>query len=230
MPTVQMASGSSGIGGVIQALSGTYVPQADGTYLVNVADAPDLLKAGFTYMANRSENYTFPLNPLVATSGQIVASVALSNGTLAIANQPDVMRPVQVIAGAGTVALTGGNLAVSYTGNDGQATVDNVSFVMGANVIQTVYLSKGVVRIASAILTGVAGGASPFIHLDTTSALAVPIDPGAKDFALFQEICSGVITTASVLLATVLGGFTPTTAPNHTVTYSVAYNFVSPNV
>ena len=126
MPTVQIAPGAGqGLGGVIQGLWGTYTPAADGSYTVDGRDVPPLLAQGFNYVKSLTNFYTTPIAPLAATVGRVVASGALSNGTVAISNQPDVMRPVTVEVGTGTAAITAGNVAVTYTGNDGVSATEN---------------------------------------------------------------------------------------------------------
>jgi hypothetical protein len=65
-----------------------------------------------------------------ATAGRIVASVALANGALAIANQPDTARQVDARVDPGAAAITAGTLTVTYAANDGTAAqVDVLSLV-----------------------------------------------------------------------------------------------------
>ena len=122
---IQVAAPSgAGLGGVIQGAYGNYQPAADGTYTVDTRDVPPLLVAGFSYVKQVTNNYTLPLAPLAAAVGAIVASGALSNGTVALTAGTDVMRPVDFEVGTGTTAITAGTATITYVGNDGQTTVD----------------------------------------------------------------------------------------------------------
>lgn len=225
MSLVVLAGGS--VGGTVQGNFGTYQQSASGNYTVDSRDAPALIASGMNYVTTPTRTYTPPAAPLVATSGKIVASVALSNGTLSIANQPDVPRPANIVIGTGTGAVSAGSLVLSYTGNDGSATVDTLSMVLGASAGNTLTTSKGMVKIASAVVSGIAGGTSPFIHIDTTAAISVPVDAGASGLAVYSETADGVAETVGTLAAA-LGSIAPTTAPNGTHTYSFGYTFTSP--
>lgn len=225
MSTVVLAGGP--VGGLVQGNFGSYPAASDGTYTVDARDAPALLALGMNYVKATVRSYTIPAAPLVATSGKIVASAALSNGGLTIANQPDVARPANVVIGTGTAAITAGSLAMTYTGNDGVVTTDTVSLVLAASSGNTISTSKGMQKIATMIVSGLAGGTSPFIHIDTTAAVSVPVDVGAVDFGVYGEIVDGAVETVGTL-ATALGSIAPTTAPNGTHLYSFNYNFVAP--
>jgi len=84
--------------------------------------------------------------------------------------------------------------------------------------------------VASAVVTGLAGGASPKIQLDTTADLAVPIPPGTVDATIIKESTDSADNSASATLGTLTtaGIWTPHTAPNGTHTFSIAYATVSP--
>lgn len=225
MTTVVLAGGP--VGGVVQGNFGTYQQGSDGNYTVDSRDAQSLLALGMNYVKATVRNYTPPAAPLVATSGKIVASVALSNGGLTIANQPDVMRPANIVIGTGTAPVTAGSLSMVYTANDGSSTTDTLSLVLAASAGNTLTTSKGMQKLATAIVSGLAGGTSPFIHIDTTGAISVPVDIGAVDFALYSEIVDGAAETIGTL-AVALGSVAPTTAPNGTHLYSFGYNFTAP--
>jgi len=226
MPTVQLAG--SAVGGLIQGAFGNYQPAADGTYTVDTRDAPPLLAAGMQYIKNVSDYYTLRKAPLAATTGQIVASGALSNGSVAVSNQPDVPRPVKLAIGTGTGAITGGNIAIAYYGNDGVLATENYSAVVGASAASTVYLTRGVAQISTIAVSGLVGGTAPFIRLDTTADLSVPVHPNTVDVVVFKEDVDLTSETVGPAVAGVLASLTPTTAPNATHTYGFGYSFVAP--
>jgi hypothetical protein len=226
MASVQMAA-AAGIGGVIQGLFGTYQPASDGSYTVDVRDAPGLLVIGMNYVKQLALNYTPPLAPAAATVAAIVSSGALSNGAVAVTAQPDIARPVNVEVGTGTGAITAGNVAVTYIGNDGLTGTDNISAVCGASASTTQSLSRGVVTISSITVSGLTGGTSPWIRLSTTAAISVPVSQGAIDVAFLREYDAGA-TVAVGTPATALASIAPTNAPNGTRTYSFVYSAVSP--
>jgi hypothetical protein len=225
---VQMAPGSSGVGGVIYGNFGTYTPASDGTYSVDTRDAPSLLAMGMGYVKTLVGYYTTPLAPAAAAAGAIVASVAISNATLTIAASPDVMRPVAVEVGAGTGAITAGQVAVTYVGNDGQSGTDTVNLAAAASSGFTQTLSRGVMTMTSAIVTGFAqNGTGAFIRLNTLAQLSMPVGPNSTDFSVKREYDAGA-TVAVGTLSTALGSIAPTNAPNATRTYSFAYDYTSP--
>lgn len=225
---VQVAAPSnSGLGGVIFGAFGTYQPASDGSYSVDSRDAIVLLSTGYSYVKQLSNAYTLPLAPLAAGVGHVVASGALSNGTVAVSNQPDVMRPVNVEVGTGTLAITAGNVAVTYTGNDGTVGTDNFSTVCALSTAVTQGLSRGVDAISSIVVSGLVGGVSPWIRLSTTAGVSVPVGAGAIDVTFTREYDAGATIAIGTPVAA-LGSINPTTAPNGTVTYSFAYTFTSP--
>jgi hypothetical protein len=226
MTTVKLAG--NGFGGVIQGAYGTYNIALDGSFTVDTRDAPPLLQQGMAYVTVSTEQYTTPLPPPAAAVGAIVASVGLSNGTLTIASSPSIPRPVAVVVGTGTTAITAGNVTVTYVGNDGQTDVDVFSLACAASSTTTQLLSRGVDTITSAVVTGLTGGTSPFIHLDTTAALSLPVAPGAIDFAVQREYDGGATVAVGTVLSTPIGSITTTTAPNGTLNYSFVYVFTAP--
>lgn len=223
---VQLA-GNSLLGGVIQGNFGNYTPAADGTWTVDARDAPSLLAQGFNYVKITSRSVTLALAPAAAAIGAVVASGALSNGSVSVTAQPDTARPVNFEVGTGTTAITAGNAAITYVGNDGQTTTDNVSLVCALSSAVTHGLSKGVLSVSSVVISGLVGGTSPWRRMSTTAGVSVPVDPGAVDFSVIREYDAGA-TIAVGTLASALGSINPTTAPNGTVTYSFNYNYVSP--
>jgi hypothetical protein len=226
MSQVQLAA--NGIGGTVQGAYGTYGIASDSTFTVDTRDAAAMLALGMTYITKNNKSFTLPAAPLVATTGKIVASVALSNGGLTIANQPDVMRPASVIVGTGTSAISAGSLAMTYTANDGTVTTDTFSLATPASANVTQLTSKGMVKVATAIVSGLAGGTSPFIYVNTIAALSVPVDPGAVDFSVYSETADGAQETVGTL-STALGSIAPTTVANGTHTFSFGYTYNAPS-
>ena len=226
MATVKLSSAGSSLGGVIQGNYGIYTIGSDGTVLVDARDAPPLLAQGLNYVNVFNSTYTLPKAPAAASAGAVVSSVALSNGTLSIAASPDVMRPVIVEVFNGTGPITAGTLAVTYVANDGTTQNDNISLVCGASTSATTALSKGVLTVSSATVSGLVGGTSPGIRLSTIAAVSLPVGPNAVDFAVTREYDAGATVAVGTVYAASLASITPTTAPNGTVTYSFVYGTV----
>jgi hypothetical protein len=225
MGMVQLAG--NGFGGVVQGNFGIYQVATDGTFTVDARDAPSMLTLGMAYTKQINTSYTLPLAPGAAAVGNIVASGALSNGTIAITANPDVMRPVNIEVGTGTLPITAGTIAVTYTGNDGTVGTDTFSAVCAASTAVTQGLSRGVSTISSIVASGVVGGVAPWRRMSTTAAVAVPVGANVIDVSFIREYDAG----ATIALGTpgvALGSIAPTTAPNGTVTYSFAYDYVSP--
>lgn len=216
------------IGGTIQTQnSGTVVVAADGTVTVNSLDAPDLLRAGATFVNVRTGFVYYPA-PLAATVGQLVASTALSNGTLSIAHQPDVPRQAAMIVVPGTTAITAGTLTLNYVAADGTTQVDALSLVTAVSTNLTTNASKGVMFINSAVVAGLAGGTSPAIELNTTALVAMPVDANAVDVVVVSEVDSGTPHTPSTTIVN-QSCFATSSAPNGTINYSLGFTFTAPN-
>lgn len=228
MPTVQLAG--NGFGGVVQGNFGNYQAASDGSFTVDARDAPSLLAQGMAYVKQTSRAYALPLAPAAASVGGLLASGALSNGSVSLTTQPDTMRPVNFEWGTGTTAITAGTAVITYTGNDGVVGSDTISLVTALSTANTVALSRGVQSIAASgiVISGLVGGTSPWRRVSTTAGLAVPVDPNAVDFVVNREYDAGATIAVGALISTVLGGITPTTAPNATVTYSFNYSYLSP--
>lgn len=226
MATVKLSA--NGFGGVIQGEYGTYVPAADGTVIVDTRDLQSMLRMGMANVNLTTAQYTTPAPPLAATLGAIVASGALSNGTVAVTANPTLMRPVNVVVGTGTTAITAGSIAVSYYGNDGVLATDTLALNCALSSSVTQGLSRGVDTISSIVVSGLVGGTAPYLRLDTTTAISIPVSPGAGDVTIQREYDGGA-TVAVGAAAVALASFTPTTAPNGTLNYSVMYNYIAPN-
>jgi hypothetical protein len=226
MATVTLAG--NGTASQVQGLYGTYQAASDGTFVVDTRDAPTLIGLGMGYLRYASDCTNFQQAPVIATVGQIVASTALSNGALTIAHQPDVPRQVAVEVGPGTTAITAGSVTVTYLANDGTTVTDVVSCITGASTGFTKYTSKGVVHVSTASVANIAGGASPFVRLNTTTTLCVIVDPNATDITFTKENTDGGDETIGTASTVTLGGIAPTTAPNSTHTYSFWYTYFAP--
>lgn len=225
MATVQMAG--NGFGGLLQGNYGTYTAAADGTFTVDTRDAPSMLALGMTYINKVVSMHGLLIAPAAAAVGHIVASGALSNGTVAVSAQPDVGRPVTVEVGTGTAAISAGTAVISYVGNDGQTDTDTFSLACAASTAVTQFLSRGALTISSITISGVTGGTSPWFRMSTTAAVSLPVTPGAVDFSVLKEYDAGA-TIAVGALSPILGSITPTTAPNGTVSYGFVYTYVAP--
>lgn len=218
----------SGIGGLIQGAYGTYQPNTDGTYTIDSRDAPPLLTLGWQYLPQYTLAYNTPVAPAAATTGEFVASAALSDGALTVANQPDVLRQANVVIGAGTAAITAGEVTVVFIGNDGVTTTQNVSAILASGAVSTNSLSKAIAHISSAYVGGLAGGGSPYVRIDSTSALGVPVPPNAVDVSFLKEDTNAGDEAVGTPVSGVLGTITPTTAPNGTHTFSWLYSSIAP--
>jgi hypothetical protein len=198
-----------------------------GPITVKGIDAPSYLQAGAKFVQSRQVQASSIVAPRAGSAARIVASAALSNGTLSIANQPDVPRQLAAIFDPGTSALTAGNLALTYVANDGTTQVDNMSVVTPASTIKTVTTSKGVVSVTSAIVTAVAGGASPNRQINDTNSLSMSVPPYFSGFALTRTYADGVVN-GTTAIATAAASYTPSTTPNGTVTYQAIANVTAP--
>lgn len=225
----QIQLNASNIGGTIMtANSGPIVVPANGVITVDSRDAASLLAAGAFYLNSRTNFYTTGA-ARAASAGRIVSSVALANGTLAIANQPDFPRQLNLRVDPGTTALTAGNVAITYIANDGGVQVDNLSVVAPATAAFSQNTSKGVVSLTSVIATAIAGGASPGVQVNDTNSLSVPVDPGFANFSVFKEFDDATSTTIGTV-ATLAGSITPTTTPNSTHTFTIGSTYVVADV
>jgi hypothetical protein len=210
--------------------SGTVAQNSDGTFTIDPRDQNDALKAGYVPVRRDTRTYNSLISaPAAAAVGAIVASVALTNTTLTVAANPDTLRKCQMRVDPGTVAITAGVCTVTYAANDGTAAqVDALSMVTAASTLLTVPFTKGVLTVASAITSGLVGGASPKIQIDTTAALAVPVPPNAVDVTILKEETDGADNSTTLGALTNAGIWTPHTAPNATHTYGVVYSTIAP--
>lgn len=226
MGTVVM--NASTIGGMIQtAFSGNILVPTNGLITVQTQDVPSLLLAGAAYVSSTSTFAT--VGPCRAgTAGQIVASTSLANGTLSIANQPDVGRVLAARIDPGTTAVTAGVLTMIYRANDGTITTDALSITGGATTAYTVSTTKAVMVSTSNIVTALAGGTTPKIEITDTNALGLTVSPGYAAITVFKENTDGANTTIGTVNSSA-AAVTPTTTPNGTHVYGWGYNYTYPN-
>lgn len=242
MATVKLFA-PAGSGGSIQtAFSGTVFVQSDGTVTVDARDVANLVQLGYEFAITRHAVYVTPCMPIAAAAAVTVASATISNGTLSIAAQPDVPRQLQTIINPGTTAITAGNLALTYTANDGTTQVDNSSLIMAAGaaagtITATFTTSKGVEHLTSAIVTGLVGGTTPGIQVGVNAVIALPLDPRFVDLVVTKETkmaitaTSGVSTGTDEAVGSVIasgGLITTTSAPNAALYFALHYTWVMP--
>jgi hypothetical protein len=232
----------TGVGGLIQAPGGNYPVLSDGTVTVNAADVQYLMALGFEYAVIEHRVYTTAGAPVAQSTSQTVGSTSLTVGSLTIAAQPDTPRQLQAIVYPGG-AITAGVLTLTYTANDGTTQVDALSLIMASQTAgtagATLATTKGVERIASAVVSGLTGGVSPGIQIGTNNYVAVPVPPRFVDFVVNYEkkisFTAGTLglsvpsdDTVPTLLNTAGALITPTTVPNGTNWLSFGYTFVFP--
>lgn len=220
---------ASSVGGVILGPSGPVQVPSNGRITVALADAAAFLALGCTYIFQLSKYQSFSVAPVAASAGHIVSSTSLANGTLSIANQPDVPRVCAVRIDPGTTAITAGSVAMAYVANDGTTTTDSVSLATAASTVFTTSTSKGVVLMNSVIVTALAGGTSPKIQVNDTNSLALQVDAGYANFQVVRAQADGANETIGAL-NTNAASITPNTTPNGTHTFSFFYNYTAANV
>lgn len=217
---------ASAVGGVINTQNtGVVQVPANGIISVDPRDVSDLLRLGCTIVANKAKMQAIAA-PLTASSSRLFASAALSAGTLAIAAQVDVARQVQAVVNPGTLAITNGVLSLTYVANDGTTQTDNLNLVTAASTNVTVKSTKGVQQMVKQVVTAVTGGVTPGIQIGINAYLAVPVDPGAGNFAEVAEYLDG-LSVATMGTAAPNGLITPATAPNGTHNYVFGYTYQS---
>lgn len=230
----------TGSGGSIQTdNSGVVFVKSDGTVSVSPLDVNTLAKLGFKIAAVTHRVYTTPCPPGVASATVTVASVSVSAGstTLTIAAQPIVPRQLQAVIDPGTLAITAGNLVLTYTGNDGQTHVDTLSLVTAVSTLVTVATSFGVEHLTSAIISGLVGGVGWLRGIGTNTALALPLDSQFASLSVTKEtlistaqttaVSSGVDETVGSITSS-NGLIIPTTVPNVSQNLSFGFNFYTP--
>lgn len=115
--------------------------------------------------------------------------------------------------------IAGGVAGFYAAANDGTAAqVDALSLVASASTPISVPFTKGVLTVASAVVSGLVGGANPKVQIDTTAALAVPVPPQAVDVTILKEVTAGADSSANLGTITNAGIWTPHSAPNASAT------------
>jgi hypothetical protein len=198
-----------------------------GVISVKGIDAPSYLQAGAKFIQQRTMNQTLVAAPRAASAGRVVTSTTLANGTLSIANQPDVPRQLVLVVDPGAAAITAGNAALTYVANDGLTTVDNVSVVTPTSTIKSVTTSKGVISLTSVIVTAVAGGSTPGVQVNDTNSLSMEVSPYFSSFTLRRAYADGAVN-GTTAVASSAASYTPSTTPNGTHTYSALASVTSP--
>jgi hypothetical protein len=131
-------------------------------------DAPSICKPGRNSFSSGRVTRQLVAAPRAASAGRVGRfNASLANGTLAIANQPDVPRQGILVVDPGTTAISAGVAAITYVANDGSTVVDSKSVVTPASTIVSSTTSKGIVSLTSVIVTALAGGARQAFSLTT---------------------------------------------------------------
>lgn len=207
----------------VAQLGTSYTPDSTGAIYVAPNDVLSALAAGWVFWNSEFRNAGVT-TPAAANAVLVVASVALSNGALTVAAQPDVLRPLAVRIDPGSSAITAGVATLVYYGNDGVLTTDVLSLVAAASTPVTLTTSKGILILNSGTVSGLVGGTSPKIQVGTNATLALPVTPGFGNFTVLRENTDGANGTIGTVTAS--GGLVaPTTAPNGTHSYSWGYTY-----
>lgn len=160
-----------------------------------------------------------------ASAAAVVASAALSNGSLGAITQPDIPRQLQGVVIPGAAAITAGALTLVYNNTQGVASTDTISLVTGSGVNLTFTTSQGCARLTSAIVAGLVGGSTPTVELGTNTVLALPADVGQSGLAVYKAVVDDADDTLPTQSASDGHLVTPNTAPNGTHTFSFGINF-----
>ena len=214
--------------------SGQVVAGSDGAFTIDVRDLPEAQRGGFSVAFNAVMQALFAsgnaggtaLGPLAANADKLFSSAAASNGSMAIANQPDYPRQIQWVFFPGTSLTSAGTLTLYYNANDGTVLqTDSFALVTAASTNISGQATKGVARMTSMAITGLVGGNSPTIRIGTTAALAVPVLAGTQDIAILGEALDAAgVAVANAGTLTNAGIYTPNTAPTASHTYQVNYS------
>lgn len=200
---------------------------SQGSFLgIQAGDLGSLLSEGCTY-AVQGGRYTYFGIVKAALATANVASVALSNGSLTIAAQPDVPRQLQFVVNPGASAITAGFLNLAYLSTDGVASTDALPLATGANTAATLVTSRGVSRLTTASVAGLTGGTSPNIQGGSNGVLALPCAVGAANIVVTMANVDGAPDSLPTQSANDGRLITPNTAPNGTHTFAFGYNFLA---
>jgi hypothetical protein len=232
MTTAQIIAvpGVAPLGAFSGPFSGSVTAAAiDNTFTIDVRDLAGAMGQGYVPVYRDSRWHTATPTPAAPNVAAIVASVALANGALTIAANPDAMRQVFMRVDPGTTGITAGVCTVTYNANDGTAgQVDILQLATPLSTILSTNLTKGALTVASAVVSGLVGGTTPKIQLGTNANLAVPLPPGSVDVTILKEITDGTDNSATLGTMNNAGIWTPHTVPNATHTFGVNYSTLAP--
>jgi hypothetical protein len=217
-----------GSAGQQYAINGNlYTADANGL-ITNVAmsDIVGLINEGAVPTTIKARHYNLGA-VAAALATAVVASAALSNGTLTVAGQPDISRPVQFVINPGVSAITAGLLTIVYNDSQGQAVTEALSLATALSTAKTLTSSHGVSSLTSAIVTGLVGGTSPNIQGGTNPNVALPVDGGAVAITVFKATADSANDTLPTAPAGSVDArvITPHTVPNGTHALSFGVNF-----
>lgn len=118
--------------------------------------------------------------PIIATVNTIVASVAFANGSLTIANQPDVPRNLTGTLTDADVSVTAGIATITYIDAEGVQRVEVVTFAQ----LRAVWAGTRIVgRVVSIVVSGMVGGTGADVVVFGTGnkiGLPSPIEAAAQ--------------------------------------------------
>lgn len=230
MATQLMYAGA--VGGTIQLPdTGTVVVPTGGFVTIQNSDVLVALRMGMQLVTTQTEwafygNGAANTGPRAASAGRIVSSTSVANGTLSIANQPDYPRQGDMVLFVGTTNITAGNLALTYTANDGTTQVDNMSLVGTASTNVTTRTSKAIVHLTSAIVTALAGGAAGGIQLNDTNSLGMMVGTNFTNFQVMKENLNSADETVGTV-ATTAASITPSGVVATSNMFGFAYQYTS---
>lgn len=206
-------------------VSGT-VYTADAFGRITITDSRDLgpaLASGCVYSPTDTRWYTAGSAPAAAAAANVVAAVAVANGTLTIAGQPDVPRNLQIVQ-TGTPTITAGSVNITMVNSQGVTLTESVALASANGTLTT---NNAVGHVVGASVSGAAGSALGTISIGSGAALGLPLPAGFANLTVFKQNTDGADVTNGTIDGT-YGKVTPNTAPNGTHTYSFGYTFVLP--
>ena len=205
-------------------ISQGYTPQGGSISGVAQGDIADLVNMGCTFSSVKSRSLYLGV-VLAASLTVTVANVAVANGALTIAAQPDVARQLVATLAPGAADVTAGTLTMVYIAADGSQVTDVLSLVTASGVTKTVTTSKAVARLTSATVAGFVGGSSPTIEVGTNTKVGLPAEQGAVGFSVYKETSDHVDAGGTFVVDAVNGLYTLQTTPNGTHVLNLWYNY-----
>lgn len=167
--------------------------------------------------------------PIAAELVTIVADVAVGDGALTVAAQPDVPRKLQVRKTDADSSYSA-TLTIVGKGPAGEAVTEVVS-LLAADGTHTYTTSNAFSKVTSATVSLTTGnGGSDHISIGVAAALGLPIPSGAGSVAVYKEAVGATIASTPVdeAAGTVDGTartVTPTTAANGTKALHFWFNY-----